>query len=500
MFKEALIQSIQENKLINEAFSNKNLEKVAELLASLASKKLGDGKYFPALGVWYKDEFVTNDGRKGFGFRFFSEKGNMIRFGFINPKTKAKNLKEKFIINRVDYWIPDGSAKFNKPSKTIELQPWVNIVEIVAEIFDALKNASVTESEINEAPKIKKVIQYAQYKGLTQDEIESFGSDASLVKYLKDQGIWDEDEYKGFKVTKGEVEKNNVEKDLREVEKKVQKVKYADPNVIFKDIEKLTELVATDILKQNGMIITGAPGIGKTYGMEQTLKRLFGEFNLPDSKVVYLKGGNISTFGLYKFLYQNRNDKIIVLDDSDALLKDRAIINMLKSAMDSYPSREIGWESNLVLPMGSLTKEEREEYYAKVDAALADPEQAGKVGGKIKMPGNFPFKSKIFFISNMSAKEWQKDSHIAAIWSRSVHIDVNLSREGIKERILSIIDNIEPDVPREIKEEILEKMYQSENTLNIRVFAAACQMKGAAYKGKVDITDEEAERYATQYL
>ena len=78
-----------------------------------------------------------------------------------------------------------------------------------------------------------------------------------------------------------------------------------------------------------------------TYGMEKQLKELFGEFNQPDSKVVYLKGGSISTFGLYKFLYRNRNDKIIVLDDSDALLKDKAVVNMLKSAMDSYPVREL---------------------------------------------------------------------------------------------------------------------------------------------------------------
>ena len=103
-------------------------------------------------------------------------------------------------------------------------------------------------------------------------------------------------------------------------------------------------------------------------------------------------------------------------------------------------------------------------------------------------------------LSNMSQAEWQKDPHISAIWSRSAHVDVNLSREGIKERILSIIDDIEPDVPREIKVELLEKMYQEGGKLNIRVFAAAAQMRGAAYKGLIDLSDEEAERFATQYI
>jgi len=500
MLKEIIKESIVESKVISEAFSDKNIEKVAKLLASLATKKLGDGKYFPFLGQWYRDEFISN-GKKGIGFRFLSEKGNMIRFGFQNPNTKAKRLKNKFVINRVDYWIPDGDAKFDKPTRTILLQPWLNIVEVTDEIFTSLKTGKVVESlkesAIVEANIPKKLISYALYKGLRQDEIDSVGSGRTLINMLKDAGVWDEDEYRGYKVTKGVKEVDNVSKDLDNV---VKKIKRVDPDVVFEDIEKLTELIAKNILKQNGLIITGAPGIGKTYGMEQKLKQLFGEFNLPGSKVVFLKGGNISTFGLYKLLYTNRDDKIIVLDDSDALLKDRAIVNMLKSAMDSYPVREISWESNLVMPMQSLNKEQRMEYYAKVDAALADPEQAGKVGSKIKMPGSFPFTSKIFFVSNMSVRDWTKDPHLQAIWSRSVHINVDIDKDGVRQRILKIIDKIEPEVDVEIKKEILEDMYNAPGTLNIRVFAAACQMKGAAIKGEANLTDEDVERISTTYM
>jgi len=237
-----------------------------------------------------------------------------------------------------------------------------------------------------------------------------------------------------------------------------------------------------------------------TYGMEQKLKKMFGEFNLPESKVVYLKGGSISTFGLYKLLYANRDGKIIVLDDSDALLRDRAIVNMLKSAMDSYPVREISWESNIVMPMNSLSKEDREEYYAKIDQALSDPEKAGKVGGKLKMPGSFPFTSKIFFISNMSLKDWTKDARLQAIWSRSVHVNVDIDKDGVKKRILKIIDHIEPNVPKDVKLELLETLYNENPILNIRVFASACQMKGAVLAQKADLSDEEVERFAAMYV
>jgi len=493
MLKEALTETRFEQKMVNEAFSDKNLEKVSKLLASLANKRIDSGSFFPFLGSWYKDEFVS-EGRKGVGYKFLSEKGHMIRFGFINPKTKAKNLKEKFVINRVDYWKPDGTAKFDKPSITVELQPWLNIVEVTGEIFDVL-SGKVVESYIP-----KKLISYAKYKGLTDDEINAYKSGATIKSLLNKKGLWDENEYRGYSIKKNVKETNNTIKDLDNVEKEVKKVKEIDPKVVFEDIEKITKLLALDILKQNGLIISGAPGIGKTYGMEQKLKELFGEFNIPDSKVIYLKGGNVSTFGLYKLLYTNREDKIIVLDDSDALLSDKAIVNMLKSAMDSYPEREISWESNLVLPMTSLSKEDREEYYAKVDAALADPQQASKVGGKIKMPGQFPFRSKIFFISNNPASYWTKNPHLGAIWSRSVHIDVSISKDGVRERILSIIDHIEPDVPREVKINLLEKMYEESNVLNIRVFAAACQMKGASIKGVEDLSEDDAERFATAYL
>jgi hypothetical protein len=259
--KELIQETIKEEKYIQEAFSDKNLEKVATLLASLASKKLPTGKFVPFLGDWYADEFIVN-GQKGKGYRFLSENGYMIRFGFVKPKTKAKTLKEKFVINRVDYWEPNGQSKFNLPTKTVLLDPWLNIVDVVDEIFDALKNG-VTESKIEESQIVKKMLAYAKYKGVDDDTIADLKTTHKLKKYLQDNGLWDDAEYKGFKVKKGSVEKDNPEKDLKEVEKKIQKVKYADPKIVFKDIEKLTKLIALNVLKQNGLIITGAPGMGK---------------------------------------------------------------------------------------------------------------------------------------------------------------------------------------------------------------------------------------------
>jgi len=264
---------------ITEAFSEDKLAKVAQLLASLASKKLGAGQFIPFIGDVRIDEYETADGRKGIGFKFFSTKGNMIRFSFEQPETKSSKLAEKYLVNRVDYWIL-GKSKIDQPTYTVELEPWLNIVTVTDIIFNSLKTGTapkIAESlEVNddvmsiiEGLKIKLteakganpiLIEYAKYKGLSDEEIEGLGS-VQLLNLLRRKKLFDKDEYAGFKLEKGGKEVNTTTKVLDKVEKALPK--YADPQVIYKDIEKLTELVATNALKQNGVVICGAPGIGK---------------------------------------------------------------------------------------------------------------------------------------------------------------------------------------------------------------------------------------------
>jgi len=267
MIREVFLETTKEARAFKEAFSEKNLKRVGELLASLATKKLGVGKFVPFLGQWYRDEFVSG-GKKGVGYRYFSTKGYMIRFGFQQVKTKAKGLKESYSVNRIDFWIPDGKSKFDIPSKTIMIDPWLNIVDAVDEIFSAL-TGTLSESNISENSTFEnrmlenlspKLIAYARMKGLDDATISSYKSPAGLTKYLKRQGLYDSAEYRGFTVSNGSKEVDNVAKDLQQVEKQVKKV---DPEVVFDDIEKLTELISKNVLKQNGFLVIGSPGIGK---------------------------------------------------------------------------------------------------------------------------------------------------------------------------------------------------------------------------------------------
>lgn len=251
---------------LNESFSEKNLEKVSNLIASVFSKG-SDGKYHPfKMEGWYKQEFKTVNGEKGVGYGFISDKGFMLRLGYVSRKVKglSKKFKETYSINTVSYWKPDGTAKFDKPSITIDLKPWMNVVDSVQVIKDVF-DGKITESEINENEKTnapKKLIAYAHAKGYEQ--VDGTYWHYSIKKLMGDD--FDPQEYKGYVVTDGGTENNSMENSIQENEQRLEKQKYADPKVIFDDIESLTKVVGMGL--QNSLVIVGDAGIGKCLAAE----------------------------------------------------------------------------------------------------------------------------------------------------------------------------------------------------------------------------------------
>jgi len=478
--------------IFNEAFSLKNLEKISSLLASLYSK-IGFGKFKPATKSWYKNDFKSEDGEKGVGYLYISNEGYMIRFSFVNRKTKAKGLKDKYSVDRVDFWKPDGSAKFNKPSLTVILPPWVNIVDVANIIADGLKTGYIVESKtVNEDSPVPRMNAYAKSKGLDISNMKGYGT---IKKKLISMGAWDEEEYKAFKIKDGVKENNTTIEVMNQAEEKFEETPYADPNVVFEDIEKLTKVIALGF--QNGLIVAGAAGLGKTFHTQKTLEELFGSPKGPDAKWKQFKGLKASPFGLYKILFQYRDNMTIVFDDSDGFLLNRDCVNMLKSAMDTTNPREISWFSTMTTNIDALSPEERDEYLLNLEQALSDPDKVSKVGTKIKLPASFNFTSRIIFVSNLPGDKFIKDPDLAAIRSRSMFIDVKLSREGVIERIKSLLPYIMPEVPVKEKEDLLEALAEKDGgNLTMRAIVAAIGVKQA---GVAD-NNEELLRLVKMYM
>ena len=132
----------------------------------------------------------------------------------------------------------------------------------------------------------------------------------------------------------------NVEIDIpesvKEAEKKVET--YKDPKQQFKEMAVYVNGVIKGI--QPGVILCGAPGIGKTYKVMQHLKaagKRLGQ-NLEVFK------GKASMRELYKSMYEYQNaGDIILIDDAYSLVGKNApedCINLLKAALDSTSDDE----------------------------------------------------------------------------------------------------------------------------------------------------------------
>ena len=128
----------------------------------------------------------------------------------------------------------------------------------------------------------------------------------------------------------------DIPESVKEAEKKVET--YKDPKQQFKEMAVYVNGVIKGI--QPGVILCGAPGIGKTYKVMQHLKaagKRLGQ-NLEVFK------GKASIRELYKSMYEYQNaGDIILIDDADSLVGKNApedCINLLKAALDSTSDDE----------------------------------------------------------------------------------------------------------------------------------------------------------------
>ena len=170
----------------------------------------------------------------------------------------------------------------------------------------------------------------------------------------------------------------------------------------FQILEDMTYASCDGVVR--GMVVTGPPGVGKSYGVEQVIReaslmnKMSGGTGNTGMRFGMEKGA-ASPIGLYKLLYDYaEKGSVLVLDDCDSVLWDEVSLNLLKAALDSSPKRVISWRSE--------------------SRAL---ERAG-------VPEQFEFKGSIIFITNLKFDKTRgkiKD-HLDAIMSRCHYLDLTL--------------------------------------------------------------------------
>lgn len=467
-FKEVVESVLADaNTPLNEAsFSEGKLKKVSDLLASILGKDLG-GEFKLLGGSFGKESFKKKGAGEGRGFKYMNSAGKMIRFGWL------KKSKSQHLINQVDLWEP-GTSAWDRPALSVTLYDWMNIVDVVNELKDILVSGAMVESvseaikDSNKPP--KKMIAFGTAKGI--EYVEAEDTYQGYINKMKDAGVWDEAEYKGFKIVKDELEQNSTASTMKAAQKELEKRKLADPDVVFDDIEKLTKVVGLGL--QNALIVAGMAGIGKTFHVEKTMTELLGSPEGPNAKWRHRKGAKLTPFGLYLDLFSNKDDMTIVYDDSDSVWKDADAVNILKSALDTYKERTLQWTSRSTTNVEMLDDAERELYYQKLyDAMMNSPED---LGTKIKLPNTFKFTSRVIFISNLKPEKID-----SAIRSRSLFMDIYLAQEDVIKRIKSILPFVEPEVGMDKKLEVLEALEKNGQQLTMRAVTAGIAVASAGF-------------------
>ena len=159
------------------------------------------------------------------------------------------------------------------------------------------------------------------------------------------------------------------------------------------------------------MIVSGPPGVGKSFGVEEVLSKdgLFDQLGERKPRYEIVKGA-MSALGLYAKLYEFSDKKsVLVFDDCDSILMEDLSLNILKGALDSSKKRFIAWNT---------------------DSRLLRSEG---------IPDRFEFKGAAIFITNIKfehIKSKRLKDHLDALESRCHYIDLQMDTE--REKMLRI--------------------------------------------------------------
>jgi len=179
----------------------------------------------------------------------------------------------------------------------------------------------------------------------------------------------------------------------------------------FDILEDMTRAVKKGDVKS--MIVTGPPGVGKSFGVEKVLSKhdVFADVaNDSKLKKYEVVKGAMSAIGLYSKLYEFSDKKsILVFDDCDSVLQDELSLNILKAALDSGKKRMIHWNT---------------------DSRLLRSEG---------VPNSFEFKGGAIFITNIkfeNVRSKKLKDHLEALESRCHYLDLTI--DTTREKLLRI--------------------------------------------------------------
>ena len=209
----------------------------------------------------------------------------------------------------------------------------------------------------------------------------------------------------------------------------------------FEILDEMATAATTGDIR--AMIVSGPPGVGKSYGVERIVEKacLFDMVSGKRLRAEVVKG-SATALGLYSTLYKYSDSNcVLVFDDCDSILVDDVALNLLKGALDSGKKRKISWlsDSNLLRREG--------------------------------IPDSFNFNGSVIFITNLKFDQMKSQKlrdHLDALQSRCHYLDLTL--DTMRDKVLRIkqiaADGAlfaEYDFDKAVEDEIIEFLETNKN-------------------------------------
>ena len=221
----------------------------------------------------------------------------------------------------------------------------------------------------------------------------------------------------------------------------------------FEILTEMTQAATTGDIR--AMIVSGPPGVGKSYGVELEIEKatLFDQIAGRKLRAEVVKG-SATPIGLYQALYKYSDENcVLVFDDCDSILLDDVCLNLLKGALDSGKKRKISWLSE----SSALRRE--------------------------GIPDQFEFKGSVIFITNLKFDQMKSQKlrdHLDALQSRCHYLDLTL--DTMRDKVLRIkqiaADGVlfeGYDFEQVVQDEIIE--FMSVNKMKLREMSLRMALK-----------------------
>ena len=193
------------------------------------------------------------------------------------------------------------------------------------------------------------------------------------------------------------------------VDEKSDQERMVEISECFEILHDMTKAAVSGEIR--ALIVSGPPGVGKSYGVEREIEKATLLDQIAGRKLrAEVVKGSASPIGLYQTLYKYSDENcVVVFDDCDSILVDDVALNLLKGALDSGKTRKISWlaDSNILRHEG--------------------------------IPNSFEFKGSVIFITNLKFDQMKSQKlrdHLDALQSRCHYLDLTL--DTMRDKILRI--------------------------------------------------------------